>query len=156
MVGSRTSTAPLIRTQRTQRYFMGTSNPSPANAPARRAAKDASIFIIDDDRSLLGLLRVIFEDAELKVRTFLDAQQALEAVKLDQPDAIVLDLEMPVMNGRAFYHAVRAEGIETPILILSAYGARAAQVELGANAYVDKPFEPDQLIDVVMQLLESA
>jgi DNA-binding response OmpR family regulator len=121
-----------------------------------QATTNARVFIIDDDRSLLSLLRVIFQDAQFDVRTYLDAQQALEEVKREQPDVIILDLEMPIMNGRAFYRAMRAEGIETPVLILSAYGARAARAELGADAYVDKPFEPDQLISATRELLQSA
>jgi CheY-like chemotaxis protein len=68
---------------------------------------------------------------------------------------IVLDLEMPVMNGRTFYRTARADGIVTPILILSAYGARDAKQELGAQAYVDKPFLPDQLLEAVRDILPS-
>ena len=113
------------------------------------------VFIIDDDRSLLNLLRVIFQDAEFSVQTYLDARIALEDVHKSVPDAIILDLEMPAMNGREFYRAVREAGIKTPILLLSAYGARAAQIELGANAYVDKPFEPDQLIEATRKLFHD-
>jgi DNA-binding response OmpR family regulator len=113
------------------------------------------VFIIDDDRSLLSLLRVIFQDAEFAVQTYLDARIALEDVQKSEPDVIILDLEMPAMTGREFYRAVREAGVETPILLLSAYGARAAQIELGANGYVDKPFEPDQLIEATRKLFQD-
>ena len=114
----------------------------------------ASVFIIDDDRSLLRLLRVIFLDANFEVQAFPEAGAALEQVRAAAPDAIILDLEMPIMDGREFYRALREAGIETPVLILSAYGAHTAQAELGAQGFVDKPFEPEQLIDAVVRLLQ--
>jgi CheY-like chemotaxis protein len=117
--------------------------------------KATSVVIVDDDRALLGLLRVIFQDADFNVRTYLNAEEALVEVKSDQPDVIVLDLEMPVMNGRAFFRQLRADGIGTPILILSAYGAKSAQQELGAEGYVDKPFEPDQLVEAAKRLVAA-
>jgi DNA-binding response OmpR family regulator len=115
--------------------------------------KKASIVIIDDDRSLLGLLRMIFLDAAFEVQTYLDARVALDEVTKSPPDAIILDLEMPLMNGRAFFQAAREAGVRTPILILSAYGARNAQQELGAEAFVDKPFEPELLLDKARRLI---
>jgi DNA-binding response OmpR family regulator len=123
--------------------------PRTAEAPA----VPGKVFIIDDDRSLLSLLKLIFEDASFSVRTYLDATRALAEVKDAQPDAIVLDLEMPVMNGRDFYRALRDDGHKMPVLILSAYGARAAQAELGAQAAVDKPFEPEDLVARVLALI---
>jgi DNA-binding response OmpR family regulator len=120
-------------------------------APAGRA----KVFIIDDDRSLLSLLKLIFEDAQFAVQTYLNAEHALAAVKAEEPDVIILDLEMPVMSGRAFYRALREAGHQMPVLILSAYGARNAQIELGANASVDKPFEPDELIERARTLLRQ-
>ena len=111
------------------------------------------VFIIDDDKSLLSLLKLIFEDAQFAVHTFLDATKALPQVGELKPDAIILDLEMPVMNGRAFYRALRADGHQTPVLILSAYGAKSAQAELGANAALDKPFEPDELVERTTTLI---
>ena len=70
-------------------------------------------------------------------------------------DAILLDLQMPVMDGRTFYREMRARGVETPVIILSAYGADAAKEELQAEAAVAKPFDPDFLIQLTHQLIES-
>jgi len=70
-------------------------------------------------------------------------------------DAILLDLQMPVMDGRTFYREMRARGVETPVIILSAYGADAAKEELQAEAAVAKPFDPDFLIQLTYQLIES-
>jgi DNA-binding response OmpR family regulator len=123
-----------------------------AGTRGRRSSRHR-VFIIDDDRSLLSLLKLIFEDASFSVRTYLDAQQALVEVTEHKPEVIILDLEMPVMNGRAFYRALRAEGHQMPVLILSAYGAQTARSELGAEAAVDKPFEPEELVERASSLI---
>ena len=134
--------------------FMRSASDSFADSPtAVKTERLPRVFIVDDDRSLLGLLRLIFQDADFEVNTYLDAQTALTELTSEDPDVIVLDLEMPVMNGRDFYRAMRGRGINTPVLILSAYGARAAQQELGADSYVDKPFTPEQLVEAVRALV---
>jgi two-component system response regulator PrrA len=130
-----------------------TPNVSIDEPSAEATGVPGKLFIIDDDRSLLSLLKLILEDASFSVRTFLDASRALDEVNDAQPDAIILDLEMPVMNGRVFYRALRDKGLTMPVLILSAYGAREAQAELGADAAVDKPFEPEDLVQRVSALI---
>ena len=84
-----------------------------------------------------------------------DGVHALE--QLDGPDfdAIVLDLQMPVMDGRTFYREMRARGFDTPVILLSAYGADAAKKELNAEAAVAKPFDPDVLIALTQQLVNA-
>jgi DNA-binding response OmpR family regulator len=105
-----------------------------------------TVLIVDDDHSLLGLLRAVFEEASFEVSAFTSARTALSHAIDRAPDVIVLDLEMPEMNGREFFAAVREAGVPTPVLILSAYGARQAGMEMGAQAHMNKPFEPDDLI----------
>lgn len=116
--------------------------------------RTCKVLIVDDDRALVGLLRVIFQESSFDVRTALDGKDALDQVDSFRPDVIVLDLEMPVMNGRAFFKELRARDVETPVLILSAYGARAAQAELGAEGYADKPFDPDDLVQTVLKIVK--
>jgi two-component system OmpR family response regulator len=113
------------------------------------------VVIIDDDRSLLRLLRLIFEGSGFAVRTFQDATMALSDLDQDGADLIILDLEMPIMNGREFYKTLRGKGNGTPVLILSAYGARNAQLELGAEGSLAKPFEPDDLVEAANRLITS-
>ena len=114
------------------------------------------LLIVDDDRSLLSLLSVIFGAAGFDVATAADGAEALDAVTKDQPEAILLDLEMPGMNGRDLFRHLRGAGIDVPVLILSAYNARSAQLELGAEAYTAKPFDPDDLVQSVRSLLASS
>jgi len=83
------------------------------------------------------------------VAVALDGQAAIERVADWTPDVIVLDLRMPVMDGRAFYRELRRNGCDVPVVILSAFGADDGRRELGAQAHVNKPFDPDELVQTV-------
>lgn len=78
--------------------------------------------------------------------------------KLESGDfqAVVLDLQMPRMDGRAMFEEMRLRGDHTPVLLLSAYGAEQASRDLGANGGLAKPFDVDVLVDVVRALLSDA
>ena len=67
-------------------------------------------------------------------------------------DVIVLDLQMPRMDGRAFFREMTARGHAPQVVILSAYGAEEAQGELKVAAAVPKPFDPDDLIETVRRV----
>jgi two-component system response regulator MprA len=110
------------------------------------------VLIVDDDAALRRMLRLTLMDGGFDVRLAENGRAALEAVADDVPDAVVLDLEMPVMDGRTFYHELRDRGIEVPVLIVSAHGARAAGRELGTPA-MDKPFNPEDLVSAVRELM---
>jgi DNA-binding response OmpR family regulator len=110
------------------------------------------VLIIDDDARLLDLLAILF-DIDYEIATATTATDGLALLMPFTPDVIVLDLEMPGMNGRDFYRETRGLGIETPILILSAFGAEAASQELGANAFLNKPFEPLALLEAVRRII---
>jgi DNA-binding response OmpR family regulator len=113
----------------------------------------ARLLVIDDDPALVRLLRLLFRQAGHEVVAAADGVQGLDCLDSYEPEAVVLNLNMPVMDGRAFYRELRERGLEMPVLILSGYGARAAQVELGADAYCNKPFEADELVESVDRLL---
>ncbi len=66
---------------------------------------------------------------------------------------IVLDLQMPGMDGSTFYREMVSRGHHPQVVILSAYGAEKAKRELGAAAAVAKPFDPDMLIETVRELV---
>jgi DNA-binding response OmpR family regulator len=68
---------------------------------------------------------------------------------------IILDLNMPLMDGRTYFGELRVLTRRTPVMLLSAFDAEAAQRELGAEAAMSKPFDPVQLTDHVQQLLRS-
>lgn len=88
------------------------------------------------------------------VSTAGDGVEGLERLASEMFDVIVLDLQMPRMDGRTFFKEMRSRGYETPVVILSAYGADVARNELKANGAVSKPFDPDDLSAVVRRLVK--
>jgi len=123
----------------------------PAAATPRRSTP--CVLVVDDDAALARLLSLMLRDGGFDVASAANGETALAEVEANRPDAIVLDLEMPVMDGRAFFRTLRARGDRTPVLVLSAYNARRAQRELGADGHLEKPFDPEALIGAVRSLL---
>jgi len=111
-----------------------------------------NVLIIDDDAALVRMLRLTLRDGGFDVSSASNGREGLERVADHEPDVIVLDLQMPVMDGATFYRELRSRGFEIPVLVLSARGARPAQRELKAEAYLDKPFRPDDLVREVARL----
>lgn len=113
------------------------------------------VLIIDDDDALVRMLRLTLRDGGYHVDSASNGQDALDHLDASQADIIILDLEMPVMDGRMFYRELRARGNYTPVLILSANGARRAYLELGAQSYLQKPFAPRDLLGAVEALCNA-
>ena len=119
----------------------------------RDLAGSGRILVVDDDVNLLRLLRTILIAEGFEVLTSGDGFSAIDLVAGERPDLIILDLQMPGMDGRTVYRELRMRGLNTPVLIASAFGAQAAQLELGAQASIEKPFDPDRLVEVVNTML---
>ena len=100
------------------------------------------VLAVDDDPAILELLTLTLTDEGFTVASASNGAEALASYEDVRPDVIVLDLEMPVMDGRAFYRKLRERGDSTPVLLVSAHGARAALRELGADGAIEKPFDP--------------
>jgi DNA-binding response OmpR family regulator len=105
-----------------------------------------NVLVVDDDPNLTRLMATILRTSGIEPLTASNGYAALDAVAQNDVDAIVLDVEMPEMDGRGFFRELRARGDTTPVLIASAYGAREVQRELGAEASVEKPFDPEVLL----------
>jgi DNA-binding response OmpR family regulator len=112
----------------------------------------SKVLVLDDDNALLRLLRLTLTSEGFEVITASNGLEGLEKVDREPPDVILLDLEMPVMDGRTFFRELRKQGNNTPVLILSAYGARDAQRELHADGSLEKPFDADVLMNELKQL----
>ena len=87
------------------------------------------------------------------VTTAEDGFVGLQRMLAQDFDLVILDLQMPRMDGRAMFAEMRMQGFTVPVLILSAYGADAARSELQADAALDKPFEVTVLVNRVRSLL---
>lgn len=114
---------------------------------------ELKILVLDDDEALLRLLRLLLDAEGFHVVTARNGIEGLERIEAEPDiDAIVLDLEMPQMDGRGFFRELRARGNDTPVVVLSAYGARSALRELQADAGLDKPFDPERLVSIIRKL----
>jgi DNA-binding response OmpR family regulator len=110
-------------------------------------------MVVDDDLALARMLRILFQSEGFDVVLAHDGQQALEKLDDGQPGLIVLDLQMPVMDGRSFYRELRGRGYGTPVILLSAYNSEAARDELGADAALSKPCDPDTIAAKARELI---
>ena len=131
---------------------------SPISKPQRLTPSEAHdtkplVLVVDDDENLARVAGLILRTADYNVVTAHDGYGALDVTSHEPIDVIVLDLSMPRLDGRAFYRELRARGDQTPVLVASANGARRARDELGAQGSIDKPFEPDNLIRAVDELV---
>jgi CheY-like chemotaxis protein len=109
------------------------------------------VLIVDDDLDMIEVMELVLHDAGYKTRSALNGQQALDAVAVEMPALIVLDMLMPVMNGWQFAQAFRARyGGAVPIVVATA----AEHVERRRNGLdvtdvLPKPFEVSDLLRLV-------
>jgi response regulator RpfG family c-di-GMP phosphodiesterase len=114
------------------------------------------LLLVDDDPGLRALLRATLDAVDVEVDDAEDAPSALVAIRQRHPDAIVLDVNLPGMDGLAFCRQLKAapETKEIPIVVLSGSdgGTSVAAVEAGADAFLRKPFSPLELLSIVERL----
>ena len=95
--------------------------------------RQLQILAVDDDPGLLRTLRRILASEGYSVSAAQDGEDGLQHVLTTGFDLVILDLQMPRMDGRTFFRELRARGYTVPVLVLSAYGAEAAAKELRAE-----------------------
>jgi DNA-binding response OmpR family regulator len=113
------------------------------------------ILLVDDDEALSALLVEYLGRFDMTVATAAHAQEAFRLLRTDPPDVLVLDVMLPGMNGFDVCRKVR-ETSRLPIVMLTARGDvtdRVVGLELGADDYVPKPFEPRELVARIQAVL---
>ncbi len=117
-----------------------------------------TILVVDDERNIIELVRLYLEQAGFAVIEARDGQEALDQHDRVDPDLIVLDLMLPGMDGMEVTREVRRRG-ETPILMLTARSEdidRIVGLEVGADDYLTKPFNPREMVARVKAILRRA
>lgn len=108
-----------------------------------------NLLVVEDDESLARSLTASFEAAGFQADRVGDGESALATARLGAHDAIVLDVNLPDIDGFAVLSQLRSEAIATPVIMLTARDTlpdRIAGLELGADDYVVKPFAPTELV----------
>ena len=123
-----------------------------------------SVLIVDDEQHIRLLIEQTLEeltDEGVELYTASDGEEALAAIEAQSPDLVFLDVMMPRRNGLEVARAVRDElgKAETHIVLLTAKGQavdREAGLAAGANRYLTKPFDPDELLAIAHEVLGTA
>ena len=116
------------------------------------------ILIVDDEISIIKFLRANLESKGYKVLAAMDGAEALQAIEMELPDLVILDIAMPKMDGFEVCQRLR-EWSQIPIIMLSARGDEQGKVkclDLGADDYMTKPFGASELIARVGAVLRRA
>lgn len=114
------------------------------------------LLIAEDERDLAEALSVFFEKNQFTVDTVYNGFDAYEYAVTGDYDAIVLDVMMPKLNGVEVLERLRAEGVRTPVMMLTAKAGKDDRItgfNAGADDYLPKPFAPDELICRVRAML---
>jgi DNA-binding response OmpR family regulator len=118
------------------------------------------VLVVDDHAPMRTLCRVALEAAGFEVAEAEDGEKALEAVRAQRPDAILLDIMMPRVSGWDVASSLLADRStdKIPLIFITALATvpdRLRAFELGARAYLTKPFDPSVIPDTVSRVLDQ-
>ena len=119
------------------------------------------IFIIDDDPFVLDIIETMLaESPEYEITKFLNSPNALNAVTDQKPDIVILDINMPIMNGFEFCHALKSN-IDTrhvSVILATAYDSKHSQsdglIKYGADSYIPKPINRERLLACIQNIIK--
>ena len=117
------------------------------------------ILVVDDELDMLMVIKLRLEASGYEVVTATDGLEGLNTARRVKPDLIVLDVMLPKMNGYKVSRFLKydEEYKHIPIIMLTALAGeedRSTGIETGANAYITKPFETQELVDTVRRFLQ--
>jgi len=116
------------------------------------------ILVVDDEIYIVHILDFSLGMEGYEVITALDGEQALDRMKAEKPDLVVLDIMMPKLDGYEVCKSIKSNPAtkQTPVILLSAKGRNVDQklgFDVGADDYITKPFSPRKLVERINQLL---
>jgi two-component system OmpR family response regulator len=120
---------------------------------------EARVLVIDDEPMIVELLAVSLRFQGFEVVTAISGAEGLDRARADRPDALIVDVMMPGMDGFSLLRRMRADGINAPVLFLTALDevdAKLTGLSLGADDYVTKPFSLEEVIARLRAILRRA
>jgi two-component system OmpR family response regulator len=123
------------------------------------ASPEARLLVVDDEPNIIELLSASLRFVGFEVSTASDGVQALQQVRRNQPDLLILDVMMPGLDGFDLVRKLRGEGQRMPVLFLTACDATADRVTgltLGGDDYVTKPFSLEEVIARIRAILRRS
>jgi DNA-binding response OmpR family regulator len=121
-------------------------------------SRDARVLVVDDDPDVREIVATVLGDDGYEVDTASNGAEALHKVGEHEPDAVILDAMMPVMDGYEFLKLWRTRPVEerAPVLVVSAIRDWRAARDAGAQGYLSKPFDLDSLEAALRTVLHTA
>ena len=131
--------------------------PSSDAFPAKDRLRGVSVVLVDDDAESRKLVTAVLRAAGASVMVFESASEALDSIDEAQPDIIVTDIAMPVMDGYSFVRTLRERpyGPALKIVAFSAFPARLDETS-GFDFYLTKPLDPFQMVEDIARVAERA
>ena len=120
--------------------------------------RPASLLIVDDGPENRELLKLVLSDTGLRVSEAENGSVAVEMARAHPYDVILMDMQMPVMDGYSATRTLRTEGVKTPIIALTANamkGSEKAVMDAGCSGFLTKPVNIDQLLQALAKLLDG-
>ena len=119
---------------------------------------DIRILIVDDDEDICEMLSQLIQKEGFKAVVANDGEPALKAIRSFSPDVVLLDMQMPEMDGTVVLQKIQASDPDLPVIIITAYGKIRGAVEAiraGAHGYLAKPFDHNEVIQAVHRALKE-
>ncbi|MFC0453915.1 response regulator transcription factor [Rhodococcus jostii] len=120
---------------------------------------EARVLVVDDEPNILELLSVSLRFQGFEVATASTGAEGLDTARTFRPDAVILDVMMPGMDGFGLLKRLRADGVDAPVLFLTAKDAvedKISGLTLGADDYVTKPFSLEEVVTRLRVILRRA
>ena len=121
----------------------------------------SKVIVIDDEPFILMMIEDKLKKAKIDVLTLRESRNALEVIKKEKPELIILDWMMPELSGIDLCRSIKAdpELKEIPIFMLTAKGQDSDEqigIQCGASRYITKPFSPKSLLEMVQEIIGKA
>ncbi len=119
--------------------------------------QDPIVFIVDDDEAVCDSLQLLLRTVGVTTRAFHSAQEFLDAYTDDRPGCLLLDLRMPGMSGLELQERLHQMGALLPVIFVSGHGSVESAVHAmraGAIDFLQKPFDDQEILDVIQRTLE--